>query len=531
MQVRGNSSKPTVVAPGLPRGVRTIAPNASVVLPMIATTAGLLLSACTVGPDFKIPAAPLVALTPKPLKAPGSAGGETQRFAHGIDIPGAWWTLFRSRGLNNLIERALRDNYDLKTAQAALRVAHATVEAQRGAFFPTITGSYLPSRQKAATAEDLSPPTVSGTPFFTLHTAQLNIAYVPDVFGGIRRQVESLEATAESQRLALEATYLTLTSNIALGAVNEASIRGQIDATEKIIKIEKELLVFLKQQFTAGLVSQVDVAGQEAALAQAEQALPPLQKALAVQRDSLVALAGHFAGEGLPERFDFASMHLPKELPVSVSSRVVEQRPDIRAAEANLHAAAALVGAAIAARLPQFNLSGNVGRTAEQFPNMFNPAPQFLFWTIAGNVTQTIFDGFTLEQRQKAAEAGWDQAASMYCSTVVVAFQNVADALQQVELDGDALRAAIAAERAAEKSLRLTREQLELGLVSALQLLNAQQVYLTALINVVLAKANRYADTIALFQALGGGWWNQSNVEADEVRDRWGHTLVVVTDG
>jgi len=190
-----------------------------------------------------------------------------------------------------------------------------------------------------------------------------------------------------------------------------------------------------------------------------------------------------------------------------------------------------LVGVAVANRLPQFNLSGNAGRTAMQFPHLFNPAPQFLFWTIAGNVTQTIFDGFTLEQRQRAAEAGWDQAAAMYCSTVVTAFQNVADALQTVELDGVALRAAIAAERAAEKSLRLTREQLELGQVSALQLLNAQQVYLTALINVVLAKANRYADTIALFQALGGGWWNRSDVDADEVRDRWDHTLVVVKGG
>ena len=531
MQVRQNSSKPAAVAPRLPRSVRLSALSASAALPMIATTAALSLSGCAVGPDFKIPLAPLVALTPKPLKAPGSAGGETQRFAHGVDIPGAWWMLFRSRDLNRLIERALRDNYDLKTAQAALRVAHANVQAQRGAFFPTINASYLPSRQKAATAEDLSPPTNSGTPFFTLHTAQLTIAYVPDVFGGIRRQVESLEATAESQRLALEASYLTLTSNIALAAVQEASIRGQIDATQKIIKIENELLVFLKQQLDAGQVSEVDVAAQEAALAQAEQALPPLQKALAVQRDLLTALSGHFAGEGLPERFEFSALHLPHDLPVSVSSRVVEQRPDIRAAEANLHSAVALVGVAVANRLPQFNLSGNAGRTAMQFPHLFNPAPQFLFWTIAGNVTQTIFDGFTLEQRQRAAEAGWDQAAAMYCSTVVTAFQNVADALQTVELDGVALRAAIAAERAAEKSLRLTREQLELGQVSALQLLNAQQVYLTALINVVLAKANRYADTIALFQALGGGWWNRSDVDADEVRDRWDHTLVVVKGG
>src|SRR5262249_17346925 len=193
-----------------------------------------------------------------------------------------------------------------------------------------------------------------------------------------------LEAQAESQRFQLEATYLTLTSNIALAAVQEASVRGQIDATQKIISIEKELLTFLRRQFNAGQVSEVDVAAQEAALAQAEQGLRPLKKQLAVQRDLLTALTGHLAGEGLPERFDFANLHLPKELPISISSLLVEQRPDIRAAQANLHSAAALVGVAVANRLPQFSLSGSVGRTAEQFPNLFNPSPQFLFWTIAG---------------------------------------------------------------------------------------------------------------------------------------------------
>jgi NodT family efflux transporter outer membrane factor (OMF) lipoprotein len=344
----------------------------------------------------------------------------------------------------------------------------------------------------------------------------LTVSYVPDVFGLNRRQVESLEAQAESQRLQLEATYLTLTSNIALGAVQEASVRGQIAATQKIIRIERQLLTLVRQQFDAGLISEVDVAAQEAALAQVEQALPPLLKQLAVQRDLLTALSGRFAAEALPERFDFSNLHLPTDLPVSLSSLVVEQRPDIRAAQANLHAAAALVGVAVANRLPLINLTGNIGRQGSQFHDLFSPAPQFLFWTIAGSVTQTIFDGFTLEQRQRAAEAGWDQAAAQYCSTVVTAFQNVADALQMVELDGRALRAAVRGERAAEKSLSLTRDLLEHGQVSVLQLLNAQQVYYTALLAVVQAKANRYADTIALFQAVGGGWWNRSDVDADD---------------
>jgi NodT family efflux transporter outer membrane factor (OMF) lipoprotein len=490
----------------------------------LATAAAI--SACAVGPDFKIPAAPTVAsATPRPLSSPGAAGGERQQFVRSLDIPGAWWTLFHSRQLSELMQRALHDNYDLKAAQAALRVAHANTRAQIGAFFPLVSANYSPSRQKTATG-DLAPLSNSGDPFLTLHTGQLTVSYVADVFGGNRRLVESLAAQEESQRFTLEATYLTLTSNIALAAVQEASVRGLIGATERIIKIEKELLGVLRRQLDAGQVSEVDVAAQEAALAQAEQTLPPLLKQLAVQRDLLTALSGHLAGEGLPERFDFAMMHLPNDLPVSLPSQIVEQRPDIRAAQANLHAAGALVGVAIANRLPQFNLTGNVGRSGSEFQNLFNPAPQFLFWTLAGSVTQTIFDGFTLEQRQRAAEAGWDQAAALYCATVVTAFQNVADALQTIALDGLAVRAAIRAERAAEKSLRLTREQLEQGLVSALQLLNAQQVYLTALLAVVQAKANRYADTVALFQALGGGWWNRSDVEVTESRSWLVHTKV-----
>lgn len=468
---------------------------------------------CAVGPDFKVPVAPDVPLTPRALKSSGTVDRESQRFVKEQDIPGQWWTLFRSRGLTNLMDTALQRNFDVKAAQAALRAADANLQAQRGAFFPTIAGNYTPTRQKVATG-DLGSPTNSGSPYYTLHTAQLTVSYVPDVFGGIRRQAETLEAQAEAARYQLEATYLTLTSNIALSAIQEASIRGQIDATRKIIKIQKELLGILKQQLDAGQVSEIDVAAQEAALAQAEQTLPPLQKQLVIQRDLQAALAGQFAGLYTPETFDFASLHLPRDLPATVSSRVLEQRPDIRAAEANLHAAAAQVGVAIANRLPQFNVSGNVGRMASEFSNLFNPAPQFLFWQIAASVTQPIFDGFTLEQRQRAAEAGWEQAAAQYASAVVTALQNVADALQMVELDALALKAALAAERAAEKSLRLTREQLDLGQVSAQQLLNAQQVYFTALLNVVQARTNRYADTVALFQALGGGWWNRSDVEA-----------------
>ncbi|WP_339086990.1 efflux transporter outer membrane subunit [Hyphomicrobium sp. ghe19] len=487
----------------------------------------LSFSGCAVGPNFEPPGAPPTAsVTPLPVKTPGKAGSESQTFVHDMDIRGDWWTLFRSPALDGLIARALRDNSDLEAAQAGLRVANANVAAQRGYFYPTIDGNYTPSRQKVSSSV-LIPSTPGANPYYTLQTAQLTVTYAPDVFGGNRRQAEALTAQSDVQRFQLEATYLTLTSNIALAAVQEASLREQIAATHKIIAIERRLLELVQRQFNAGHVGLLDVAAQKAALAQAEQTLPPLENSLIRQRDLLIALSGHFSGEGLPERFDFSSIRLPSELPVSLPSTLVQQRPDVRAAEANWHVATAHVGVAIANRLPQFSMNGtNIGRQSASFAEFFFCGAPCTFWTITGSVTQPLFDGFTLEQQQRAAEAGLDQAAAQYRSTVITAFQNVSDALQVLEGDARALRAAEASAKAADLSLKLTQKQLELGQVSVLQVLTVQNTYEQAIISEILAKANRYADTVALFQALGGGWWNRSDVDADAIGDWFFHTAI-----
>ena len=488
-----------------------------------------MFAGCAVGPDFETPQPPWVAsITPRPLSAPGAAAGETQRYKTDVDIPGAWWGLFHSPELNSLVERALNDNSDLQAAQAALRIARSNVEAQRGFFFPTIESSYSVDKQKVASSV-LVPSTPTATPFYTLQTAQLAVSYVPDVFGGNRRQVESLEAQADAQRFQLEATYLTLTSNLAVAAIQEASLRGQIKTTKHILFIQKELLALLRRQFGLGQVGKIDVATQEAAVAQVEQTLPLLEKQLAQQRDLIVALTGHLAGEGLPEHFEFSSLHLPADLPVSIPAALVEQRPDIRAAEGNLHSASAQVGVAIANRLPQINLTGtNIGKQAAGFGDLFVCGATCTLWNLAAGGAQVLFDGFTLEQKQRAAEAGLDQAAAQYRTTVVTAFQNVADALQALEADARALRAAVASERASERVLKLTETQLQLGQVSALQVLVAEQIYLQASLTAVQTKAVRYSDTVALFQALGGGWWNRSDVELD-TKGRW-WTQVEITD-
>jgi NodT family efflux transporter outer membrane factor (OMF) lipoprotein len=485
-------------------------------------TAALLGSGCAVGPDFERPAAPDVsgytsAPLPEQTASADVKGGAAQHFVQALDIPGQWWTLFHSTALNTLIDEALKNNPTLPAAEAALRQAWENVYAAEGAFLPTAVVSYAPSSNKTATGVTFTGAS-SGSPYFTLHTAQVVVTYAPDVFGGTRREVESLSATAEFQRFQLEAAYLTLTSNVVAAAVQEASVRGQIAATEEIIKIQTGSLGILRKQFELGQVAGADVAAVEATLAQAQATLPPLQKQLAVQRDLLTALIGRLPSQEPAEKFDLASLQLPQELPVSLPSKLVEQRPDIQSAEAQVHSASAAIGVAVAARLPQFTLTANAGTTANQINQLF-VTPGTAFWTVAGNVAQTVFDAGTLLHKQRAAEAAFDQAAAMYRSTVITAFQNVADSLHALQSDAETLKAAYSAERAAFKSLEIARRQLQLGAIGYLGLLTAENTYNTALLALVQAQAARYADTAALFQALGGGWWNRRDIVPAKASD------------
>jgi NodT family efflux transporter outer membrane factor (OMF) lipoprotein len=475
------------------------------------------LAGCAVGPDFAPPPAPDVnGYTPEPLgtAVTGSAtpGGDTQRLVKDLDLPGQWWTLFHSKPLNSLIDKALAANPDLQAAQAALVVARENVYVQVGAYMPAVDANFTGSRQKFEIGQPSDVGT--GSPIYNLFTGQLNISYTPDVFGANRRAVESLVAQEDSQRFALEATYLTLISNLAGAAVQEASLRGQIEATESIIKIERDVLVVMQNQYKLGGIAEGDVVAQQAALAQVEQTLPPLQKQLLQQRDLIAALIGGFPNARIPERFLLAELRLPRDLPVSLPSKVVEQRPDIRAAEANLQAASAQIGVAIANRLPNITLSGNIGSTALSLDQLLTPG--FGFWTATGSVTQPLFHGGALLHKELAAEAAYDQAVAQYKSAVHVAFQNVADSLRAIETDAVALQKAVASETAAAKSLDITRKRLKLGDITYLGVLNAQQTYQQAVLSLVQAKAARYADTVALFQALGGGWWNRGDVAPEK---------------
>jgi NodT family efflux transporter outer membrane factor (OMF) lipoprotein len=465
----------------------------------------LACAACAAGPDFHRPAPPDVqGYLREPLSGTASAsnpGGAEQTFKTGVDVPARWWTGFGSPTIDGLVERAFEHNPTVDAARAALRQAHESTAAQFGAYFPVLQASYSPSRAENAVGT-IAPTLSSGAPVYTLHTAQVSVGFVPDMFGLNRRAVESLAAQEESQRFQLEAAHLTLASNVVAAAIQQAALQAQCAAAEDIIRAVRRSLELLREQARLGYASGLDVAQQESALAQAEQLLPPLKKQLEQTRDLLAVLTGELPAQARPAQVDLDALKLPEELPLSVPSKLVEHRPDVRAAEALVHSASAEVGVAVANRLPQFSISAVYGGSATQFSQMF--ADSNKFWAITGNVAQTLFDFGTLKHRQRAAEAALDQATAQYRSVVLTAFQNVADSLYALKNDADALAASVTAEAAARKTLDLTRRQLDAGAVNVLALLSAQQAYQQTRISRVQAQAARYTDTAALYQALGG---------------------------
>ncbi|HKJ83890.1 MAG TPA: efflux transporter outer membrane subunit [Mariprofundaceae bacterium] len=488
----------------------------AVALPML-----LLVSGCAVGPDFKSPDAPAVkgytrGKVPAQTAMAETDGGAAQRFIEGQDIPAKWWELFHSPALNSLVKRAIRSNPSLQVAQAALQEAQENVYAGEGAFFPNIDANGSAKHQKISSSQFGRPN--GGSYKYSLYNASVSISYVLDVFGGERRQLESLEAQRNYQQFQLEAAYLTLTANVVTTAVKEASLRAQVAASREIIKAESEQLDVLKQQFALGAASKNNVLAQQARLAQTKATLPPLEKQLSLVRHQLKALAGDFPSEDHGETFDFSSMQLPQTLPVSLPSKLVEQRPDIRSAEAQLHQASAQIGVATANMFPKLTLNGDYGTVSTKAGNLFSANTGI--WSVGANLLQPLIHGGTLLHQRRAAVQAYKKAAAQYRGTVLTAFQNVADALRALQSDADALKAQTESLNSASDSLELSRQQYKVGAISYITLLDAQRTYEQARISRVQSQADRYADTAALFQALGGGWWNRDDVanvsQADE---------------
>ncbi len=474
----------------------------------------LSLSACAVGPDFIQPSSPPVnGYTPGKLGATDSApvaGGTSQRFVRGADVSGEWWKLFKSKQIDALVQEAVANHPDIAAAQEALRQAREIAAADGGALFPSVNASGGVTRQQVSLASQGQ----KGPPIdFTLYNTSVPVSYTPDIWGGKTRAVEADSAAAEAQQFQLEATYMTLTANVVTAAINDANYAAQIRVTQELIDGQQKQVNLLEQQFKLGAVSEADVLQQKSQLAASIATLPPLQKARAQGRNQLMAYLGRFPSQDKGESVDLGSLALPRNLPLSVPSVLVRQRPDIRSAEAQVHQAGAEVGVAISNMLPQLTLSASGGSQALTFHELFDKNTSV--FSLGASVAAPIFDAGGLFHTKEAREAAFEQAKDKYKSTVITAFQNVADALRAIQADAALLKAQLNAENTADASLKISQAQFQAGAGTFLNVLTAEQNLLTARTNRVKAEAMRYADTVALFQALGGGWWNRVDVTAE----------------
>src|ERR1043165_64530 len=487
---------------------------------MIAMMLGSL-SACLVGADFKTPEPPKVNHYTKPpwlcrtASAPGH-GGASQQFIQTKAISAEWWRLFHSPKINKLICRGIANSPNLTAAKATLQEAQQNLNAGIGnGLYPNI-GAQVTAQRGSNTcffssSNGTSSVASSGIPssVFNLFNASLNASYLLDFFGGIRRQIQGLKAQVEYQYFELRAAYLSLTSNIVTTAITIASLHKQICVTKQLIREQAEQLAIIKKQFDLGGVSKIDVVAQQTQLAQTRATLPPLEKNWAQTRHLLAILVGAFPSQRcvIPS-LDLDELHLPTTLPLSVPSALVRQRPDIRAAEALWEAANAQVGVATANLYPQITINGSWGKSNTVGSKVFGS--QSNLWNIGAGLFQPLFRGGALLAERRAAIAAYDAAAAQYRETVLQAFKNVADTLRAIEADAREMRAQKQAETAAYANLYLVKQQFRLGGVSYLSLLDAQRQYQQTRISLVQAEASRYADTAALFQALGGGWWNSN---------------------
>jgi NodT family efflux transporter outer membrane factor (OMF) lipoprotein len=483
--------------------------------PTLVLLVGLAVTACAVGPDYRRPDAPAVdRFTAEPLPVATASSpvgaGDAQRFLQGREVPARWWTTFGNPELTRRVNTALANSPSVVSAQAALRQAQETARAAGGSLLPAIDAGAGVTRQKPSLLN--SAGSAAGTGPFTLYNASVSVGYTLDLFGGVRRGIEAQLAQQDYQQAQLDSTYLTLAGNVVTASLQEASLREQVRATEQIVDWQRKTLDIARKQQQIGATALYDTLAVRSQLATTEASLPPLRAQLAATRNQLATYLGTTPAQLEMSPLTLDSVRLPQDIPVSLPSQLVDQRPDIRATSALLHAASAQVGVATAAMLPQISLSGSAGSQALDRSDLFSAGTGV--WSLGLNLTQPLFHGVELLHRKRAAQAGLDKAVADWQQTVLAAFQNVADALQALQFDAQTLAAQTTAERAAAQRLSLARQQYQLGATGYLDLLDAERSYQQALITLIQARASRLSDTAALYTALGGGWRHDGDMSA-----------------
>lgn len=468
-------------------------------LPWVLCLAAALTSACAVGPNFKRPDAPAA----QSYTAEGDMLPTEQKLALGKRLEAEWWTLFASDPLNDTIKQSLADNYDIAAAKETLAQAEEVVKAQSGAFWPQVSFSGLAGRQKYGVA--LFGPSDFMIPPFTYYEAGPSASWALDLFGGTRRRVERQTALAEYQSHALSAAYVTLSGNVVAQALEIASAKAEIEAAQRIIAEDEKTLKLVDAAYDAGAGTKVEILSAQSQLDNDRTLLPPLRQRLAAARHALSILAGKAPAEWSPPDFTLAGFTLPQELPVSLPSEMVRKRPDILAAEANLHAASANIGVATANLYPTLTLSANYLLEALTPHGLFESMNKS--WAMAGGITQPLFSGGTLSAEKREAEHAYQAALAQYKETILRAFGQVADALTALTNDGEAVTSQRRAVETARGSFDLARKSYQVGNSGLLQVQDAARQLAQAQLGLVRAQRQHYIDTAQLFVALGGSPW------------------------
>jgi len=465
------------------------------------------LCACAVGPNFTAPSAPTVARYSNELIDDGTL----QLISTTSDtIPAQWWQLFASPPLDALIRQGLAHSSTLGALKAKLQASRETLNANTASLlFPTIDASANSQRQKLSGAKFGGG--ISST-LFTVHSASIDVKYSLDIFGQGRRWLEAGQAQVDVDAFQWQAARIALSANIVTTAIAEASLRGQISALREIIQAESEQLSVTEQRFVIGVIAKTDLLSQRASLAQTRTQMPILKKGMAQARHRLAVLVGILPGEANTPRFELDAITMPHDLPLTLPSALTRQRPDVQAALAELHQASANVGVATASLYPQLTLSANYASQTGKISDLFSAGS--MVWGVAGGMVQPLFHGGELRAKKRAAEARYRQFSAQYRTSVLLAFQEVADALLALQMDGQKLALENQAKALASETFELVRQQHQQGAVSYLTLLNAQRQYQQSRLHQIQARAALYSDSAALMFALGGGWWNgHTNIE------------------
>jgi len=469
---------------------------------------------CAVGPNFVRPAPPDTNryLSGPRLKATVAADGKEQHFISSDTLIADWWKLFNSPGLNSIVNQAIANNPTLQASEASLRQSEDNMRAGYGVFFPHVQAQIDASRQRTAPLQQGSQ--ASGK-IFSLFTLSGTVSYALDVFGGGRRTVESLRAQADSQRYEDKAAYLILSASVVNTAIARAAYIAQIHATEQLIGLEKQQLNLTQVQVRAGTSSYASVLAIRSLILANQALLVPLRQNVSRAEHLLATLEGVLPSKTILPDIDLARLSLPVDLPVSLPSDLVNQRPDILSAEAQMHVANAKIGVATAAMFPSFNLNGSYGSASLDKVSVLSAASG-KFWSVDPSVTIPIFQGTSLWYGRRAAIAACQQAQANYRQAVLGAFEQVADSLKALEHDAQALHAQAASAVVAGEALKLLQSNYRAGLVSYLDVLAADVQLHEATIAYLQAVAQRYQDTVALFVAVGGGWWNGQQMKSKE---------------